>query len=71
MIDPEAARATLREYYRTTPPEQIIADLRRYSPELARRLGVDVDPVPQKRTGLRAVRGALAGFRRSVLRILS
>ena len=43
MLDPESARAALREYHATATDRQIINDLRRDSPELAKRLGVDIE----------------------------
>lgn len=73
MIDPEHARAVLREYHATASDQQIIDDLRRFSPELARRLGVDEDPSPPPRVvpRRRGIAGALASVRHSVLRLFS
>ncbi|HEX6042510.1 hypothetical protein [Longimicrobium sp.] len=72
MIDPEHARAVLREYHATASDQQIIDDLRRFSPELARRLGVDQDaPRPRIVPRRRGIAGALASFRHSVLRLFS
>ncbi len=72
MIDPERARAVLKEYYATASDQQIVDDLWRHSPELARRLGVappsmarHAKPAPGR------VRGFLSSFRRSVLRFFS
>ena len=71
MIDPEKARATLREYHATASDQQIIDDLRRHSPELARRLGVDVESAAVRQTPRMSMRGALGTFRRSVLRLFT
>jgi hypothetical protein len=72
MIDPERARAVLREYHRTASDQQIIDDLRRFSPELARRLGVgDASVPPRPAPRRRGIAGALARVRRSVLRLFS
>ena len=72
MIDPEHARAVLREYHRTASDQQIIDDLRRFSPELARRLGVDEASMQSRVTPRRrGIAGALASFRTSVLRLFS
>lgn len=72
MIDPERARAVLREYHRTASDQQIIDDVRRFSPELARRLGVDEASMAARITPRRrGVAGAFARFRRSVLRLFS
>jgi hypothetical protein len=49
MIDPQTARRVFQEYYETTSFQKIIDDLRRYSPELAERLGVGLSgPVPRR-----------------------
>lgn len=72
MIDPQKARAVLREYYATASDQQIIDDLWRHSPELARRL--QVDPPSQERQVSPApgrMRGLFSSFRRSVLRFFS
>jgi hypothetical protein len=72
MIDPEKARAALKEYHATASDQQIVDDLWRHSPELARRLGVDppssIRPATPKPG---TVRGFLSQFRRSVLRLFS
>lgn len=41
MIDPEAARKVLREYQATTPIEEQVEDVLRWSPALAERLGLN------------------------------
>jgi len=72
MIDPETARAVLREYHSTAPDQQIVDDLRRHSPELARRLGVEAAPsraLPGSATG--KIRGLFTNFGRSVLKLFS
>jgi hypothetical protein len=71
MIDPGHARAVLQEYHATASDQQIVEDLWRFSPELARRLDVappgEVRPtVPKSR-----VRGVFSSLRRSVLRLFS
>lgn len=73
MIDPERARAVLREYHATATDQQIVDDLWRHSPELARRLGV-APPVPQAMPVARkprGMRGFFASLGRSVLRLFS
>jgi hypothetical protein len=72
MIDPETARAVLREYHSTAPDQQIINDLRRHSPELARRLAVEAVPRPARpgsATG--KIRGLFTNFGRSVSKLFS
>lgn len=72
MIDPEKARAVLKEYHATASDRQIVDDLWRFSPELARRLGVappgQAVQASPKRGG---ARGFFSSFRRSVLRFFS
>jgi hypothetical protein len=71
-ISPERARAVLKEYYETASDQQIIDDLRSFSPELAWRLGVDAAPeVRQTRPVPGRVRGFFSSFSRSVLRLFS
>jgi hypothetical protein len=48
MIDPELGLKAIREYHENTPLEQQIEDLRRWSPKLAERLGLN-DPEMLKR----------------------
>lgn len=72
MIDPQRARAVLKEYYATASDQQIIDDLRRHSPELARRLGVDAASQARQPDPARGrVRGLFSSFGRSVLRLFS
>lgn len=72
MIDPEKARAVLREYHATASDQQIIDDLRRHSPELARRLGVDAESMERRNVpARRGMRGFFAAFGRSVQRLFS
>jgi hypothetical protein len=71
MIDPEKADAVLREYHATASRQQLIDDLRRHSPELARRLGVDSAPSRRNSPSGRGVRGLFAAFGRSVQRLFS
>jgi hypothetical protein len=64
--------AVLKKYYETASDQQIIDDLRCFSPELARRLGVDAAPeVRQTRPVPGRVRGFFSSFGRSVLRLFS
>lgn len=72
MIDPEKARAVLREYHATASDQQIVEDLWRHSPELARRLGV-ASPSRVRHGSLapKGLRGFLLSIRRSVLRLFS
>jgi|GEM_PF-2794561 len=71
-ICPERARAVLMEYYATASDQQIIDDLRRHSPELARRLGVDAAPPAQRAAPVhRGARRFFASLGRSVLRLFS
>lgn len=70
MIDPEAARRVLREYQATTPIEQQIEDVRRISPVLAERLGLNEPFVPPGRR-TRSLRGFFTSFGRSVQRLFS
>ncbi|HET7464949.1 MAG TPA: hypothetical protein VFJ82_27140 [Longimicrobium sp.] len=71
MIDPQQARETLREYYATASDDQVIEDLRRFSPELAERLGVAEGTVPSTASGNHGIRGFFASFGRSVHRLFS
>jgi hypothetical protein len=70
MTDPQTARAVLKEYYATATGQQIVDDLWRHSPELARRLGV-APPVPQTEVMRRGPRNFFASVGRSVLRLFS
>lgn len=72
MIDPQRARAVLKEYYATASDQQIVDDLWRFSPELARRLNVTppgevrlVAPKPRR------VWSVFSSIRHSVLRLFS
>lgn len=74
MLDPQTARRVLKEYYATATDQEIVDDLWRHSPELARRLGVPPlaprqatpeAPVP------RGMRGRLASFRQSFLKLFA
>ena len=71
-LDPQSARAILKEYHATATDQQIVDDLWRDSPELARRLfaapRAQVRSVSPKRSG---VRGFFSSLRRSVLRLFS
>jgi hypothetical protein len=69
MINPETARAVLREYHAAASDQQIVDDLRRHSPELARRLGVGTAE-GRKAPGLRGIRGFYAAFERSLRSVL-
>jgi hypothetical protein len=74
MIDPVKARESLREYHATASDQQIIDDLRRFSPELARRLGVDAPfqlPGAAAAPRRRGIAGVFASFRHSVLKLFS
>ena len=70
MVDPERAQAILREYYATASDTQVVEDLRRHSPRLARRLGVADGPLPtvERKSVLR---GFFASFSRSLHRLFS
>lgn len=70
MIDPEKASAVLREYHATASRQQLIDDLWRHSPELARRLGV-APPESPAAAVRRGPRGFFASVGRSVLRLFS
>jgi hypothetical protein len=70
MIDPEKARAVLRDYHATATDQQIVEDLRRHSPELARRLGV-APRVPQAAPVHGGPRGFFASLGQSVLKLFS
>lgn len=73
MIDPERARAVLREYHATATDQEIVDDLWRHSPELARRLGV-APPGSQAISVQRRPRGMrsfFAAFGRSVQRLFT
>ncbi|HEU4883858.1 MAG TPA: hypothetical protein VFT45_16480 [Longimicrobium sp.] len=70
MISPERAQAILKEYYETASDQQIVDDLWRHSPELARRLGI-APPGTHVRTIRRGPRGFFASLGRSVLRLFS
>ena len=72
MLDPQTARRKLKEYYATASDQQIIDDLRRHSPELARRLGVDAASMERRNVpARRGMRGFFAAFGRSVQRLFS
>jgi hypothetical protein len=70
MLDPEAARKILREYHATTAIEERIEDIRRISPVLAERLGLN-EPFVPRGGGSRGLRGFFASFGRSVQRLFS
>ena len=69
-IDPDVAGRVLRNYYETTPTWKIVDDLQRFSPELAKRLGVGADtprPTPRRR----GPAAWFAAFGRSLHRLFS
>ncbi|MBV9108308.1 MAG: hypothetical protein JO306_02750 [Gemmatimonadetes bacterium] len=70
MIDPKAGRQALREYAATTPIERQIEDVRRWTPELAERLGLN-DPAVDRHLRRRKVRRVFDSFGRSVHRLFS
>jgi hypothetical protein len=72
-LDPETARAVLKKYYATASDQQIVDDLWRHSPELARRLGVapPESPAIHVRRAPRGMRGFFAAFGRSVQRLFT
>ena len=72
-LDPEKARAVLKEYHATASDQQIIDDLWRHSPELARRLGVAPPGTPAipVRRAPRGMRGFFSAFGRSVQRLFT
>lgn len=69
MLDPQKVDAALREYYATASDRQIVEDLLRRSPELAKGLGVTGWPPPKPRS--HRVRDFFASFGRSVHRLFS
>ncbi|HYH83376.1 MAG TPA: hypothetical protein VEX86_26515 [Longimicrobium sp.] len=71
MINPESARTVLREYHATTPIEEQIEDVRRYSPELAERLGLSDARSNVRVRSARGIRGFLASVGRSVHNLFS
>lgn len=71
MIEPEQARAVLKEYYATASDQQVVDDLWRFSPELARRLNV-APPAEVRRVSPKPkTRGFFASLGRSVMRLFS
>jgi hypothetical protein len=70
MIDPEMARKILHEYQVTTPIEQQIEHTRRWSPELAERLGLN-EPFVSRSSRTRGLRGLFTSFGKSVQRLFS
>ena len=70
MIDPEVARKVLRRYQATTPIERQVEDVRRWSPELAERLGLN-EPFVLRGRRTRGLRGFFTSFGRSVQRLFS
>lgn len=72
MIDPASARNALREYYDTATDAEVVEDLQRFSPRLAKRLGVRAAPAREpERTREGRMRGFFAAFGRSVQRLFS
>ena len=71
MIDPQRARAVLKEYYATASDQQIVDDLWRFSPELARRLNVPAPGEQRVPAKTRTVAGLFSSLRHSVLRLFS
>jgi hypothetical protein len=69
MLDPEVARKVLREYHATTPIAQQIEDVRRWSPELAERLGLNDPPV--RRRPVQRIAGFFTSFGQSARRLFS
>lgn len=67
-IDPRVADEALRRYYATTPPSKVIEDVRRFSPELADRLGIGRAAAEGRPRRARAI---LAAFGRSIHRMFS
>jgi hypothetical protein len=73
MIDPETGRQVLREYAANTPIEKQIEDVRRWTPELADRLGLNDPAVDRDLRGRKVTRfiGSLGRSGRSVRRLFS
>jgi hypothetical protein len=71
MIDPERARAVLKEYYATASDQQIVDDLWRFSPELARRLNVAAPKSRRANPEAGRMRGFFSSVSRSVARLFS
>lgn len=67
-LDPNTARLALRNYYATTDARRVIEDVRRFSPELATRLGIATPGPITVRAGI--VR-RFAAFGRSIHRLFS
>jgi hypothetical protein len=67
-LDPETARLAIQNYYATTDARQVIDDVRRFSPELATRLGLATPRPITVRTGIFR---RFSAFGRSIHRLFS
>jgi hypothetical protein len=67
-LDPENARRAIQNYYATTNATQVIDDVRRFSPELAARLGIATPRPGTVRTGIFR---RFSAFGRSIHRLFS
>lgn len=81
-LDPEMAAAHMRHHFDTVTDEQFIANVRIRNPDLAREMWGDMpaseiltrakaSPQSSMKPRRRGIAGALASFRRSVLRLFS
>jgi hypothetical protein len=67
-FDPDTARRAIQTYYATTDARQVIDDVRRFSPELATRLGIATPRPIAVRSGIFR---RFAAFGRSIHRLFS
>lgn len=74
MLDPDKAGAVIRHHFDTVTDEELVARVKRVSPDLAREMWGDrsvAEICRERRQPARRARGFIASFSRSVVRLFS
>lgn len=74
MLDPEETRAWVEHHFATLTPEEFVANIKRYNPELAQEMWGTrsvAEICRERRHPVRRARGMFASVGRSVLRLFS
>jgi hypothetical protein len=74
MLDPEKAGAIWQKHFDTVTPEEFVANVKRFNPDLAQEMWGDrsvAEICRERRSPVRRAQGVFASFGRSVLRLFS